>query len=80
LPLEGKKICNFFSDYLLSLQAINGFKIELDLTLRFTMDYFTLSKSGETIVLCWIPSYMGISGNEQVDTTAKSALSVAVTP
>ena len=44
------------------------------------MDYFMLLKNGKTIALCWIPSHVGISGNEQVDTTAKSALSLRVTP
>ena len=63
-----------------SLQAINGFKIELDLVQRIIKDYSTLSKSGKTIVLCWIPSHVGISGNEKADTAAKSALSLCVTP
>ena len=63
-----------------SLQAISGSKIELDLIQRFIKDYLTLSKGGKTIVLCWIPSHVGISGNEKVDTAATSALSVRVTP
>ena len=64
-----------FSDIVSSLQAISGFKIELDLVQRIIKDYSTLSKSGKTIVLCWIPSHMHISGNEKVNTAAKSALS-----
>jgi len=53
-----------FSDSMSSLQAISGFKIELDLVQRIIKDYSTLSKSGKTIVLCWIPSHVGIFGNE----------------
>ena len=54
-------------------------KIELDLVQRIIKDYSILSKSGKTIVLCWIPSHVGISGNEKGDTAAKSALSLRVT-
>ena len=60
--------------------TISGFKIELDLVQRIIKDYSILSKSGKTIVLCWIPSHVGISGNEKSDTAAKSALSLRVTP
>jgi len=63
-----------------SLQAISGIKIELDRIQRFKMNYFTLSKSGKTIVLCWIPSHVGISGNEKADTAVKSALPLRVPP
>jgi len=63
-----------------SLQAISGFKIELGLIQRLTRDYSTLSKSDKTIVLCWMPSHVGISGNEKADTAAKSAFSLRVTP
>ena len=54
-------------------------KIELDLIQRFIKDYSTLSKSGKTIVLCWIPSHVGIFGNKKVDTAARSAFSLHVT-
>ena len=69
-----------FSDSMSSLQGISGFKIELNLVQRFIKDCSTLSESGKTIVLCWIPSHVGISGNEKADTAAKSALSLRVTP
>ena len=69
-----------FCDSVSSLLAISGFKVELDLVQRFIKDCSTLSKSGKTIVLCWIPSHVGISGNEKADTAAKSALSLHVTP
>ena len=67
-----------FSDSMSGLQAISGFKIELDLVQRIIKDYSTLSISGKTIVLCWIPSHVVISGNEKADMAAKSALSLSV--
>ena len=62
-----------------SLQAISVFKIELDLIQQFMMGYSMLLKNGKTIVLCWIPSHVGICGNEQVDMAAKSTLSLCIT-
>jgi len=64
------------SDSMSSLQAISGFKFELDLVQRIIKDYSALSKSGKTIVLCRIPGHVGISGNEKADT----ALCLRVTP
>jgi len=32
-------------------------------------------KNGKNIILCWIPSHVGILGNEKSDAAAKSALS-----
>jgi len=51
-----EKIFIILSDSMSSLQAINGFKIELDLVQRFMKDYSALSKSSKSIVLWWIPS------------------------
>ena len=60
-------ICNF-------VQVISGFKIELDLIQIFINYYPALSMSDETTVLCWIPSHVGISGNDKAHTAVKSAL------
>ena len=38
-----------------------------------------LTKNGKNIILCWIPSHVGILGNEKADAAAKSALSLPVT-
>jgi len=42
-------------------------------------DYTHLANSGETIILCWIPSHVNIRGNERADTAAKSAISLPIT-
>ena len=41
--------------------------------------YTILAKNGKNIIFCWIPSHVGILGNEKADSAAKSALSLPVT-
>jgi len=63
-----------FSDSMSSLEALNGFKIEVDLVLNIIKDYTSLMKAGKVIEFCWIPSHVNIRGNERADTVAKDAL------
>ena len=42
-------------------------------------DYSTLTNSGKSIALCWIPSHVNIPGNERADAAAKLALSLPIT-
>ena len=51
-----------FSDSKSSLEALNGFKIELDLVLKIIKDS-SLIKAGKVIKFCWIPSHVNIPGN-----------------
>jgi len=64
-----------------SLQALtlSGFKLEIDLVQKILKDYTTLTNTGKSIVLCWIPSHVNIPGNERADAAARSALSLPVT-
>jgi len=62
-----------------SLEAISGFKLEIDIVQNIIKDYIHLANSGKTIILCWIPSHVNIRGNESADIAAKSALSLPVT-
>ena len=39
--------------------------------LQFLIDLHTRHK---TVVFCWLPSHMGITGNEKADAAAKAAL------
>ena len=48
-------------------------------SVKFLKDYTVLTKNGKNIILCWIPSHVGILGNEKADATAKSALTLPVT-
>ena len=56
-----------------SLEALNGFKIELDLVQKIIKDYTNLINAGKTIEFCWIPSHVNIPGNERADTAAKAS-------
>ena len=76
---QKKRILYFFSDSMSSLQSISGFNLDSDLVQKFLKDYTILAKNGKNIILCWIPSHVGILGNEKADAAAKSALSLPVT-
>jgi len=67
------------SDSMSVLQAINGFKIELDLVHKIIKYYTSLTNSGKKIEFCWIPSHVNIPGNDRADTAAKAALNLPVT-
>jgi len=79
--IRKRKEKNFiiFSDSMSSLQALNGFKLELDLIRNILKDYLHLTAIGKTVMLCWIPSHVNIPGNEKADCAAKSALSLPIT-
>ena len=68
-----------FLDSMSSLDALSGFKVELDLVYTITKDFTRLTNNGKTIVFCWIPGHMNIRGNDKADAAAKSALSLPVT-
>lgn len=68
-----------FSDSMSSLEAIDSFKIEVDLVLKIIKDYTSLMKAGKVIKFCCIPSHVNIRGNERADTAAKDALSLPAT-
>jgi len=46
---------------------------------RIIKEYSVPTKQGKTIALCWIPSHVGIPGNEKADSAAKDDLSLTVT-
>ncbi len=39
-----------------------------------------LVSNGKEVVMCWIPSHIGIEGNEKADAAAKSSLDDDITP
>lgn len=65
------------SDSLSALQVIAGnvCDISSDVVGEILHRFTHLSKSGLTILFSWIPSHVGIAGNELADQTAKGAIS-----
>ena len=69
-----------FSDSLSSLQALQGNDIENPFLMRLIDEYEVLNvEYRKTVILCWIPSHIGIPGNEAADRAAKAALELPVT-
>jgi len=78
-PVKVEKKLVIFSDSVSSLQAIAAFNIDNDLVQKFIKEYSVQTKQGKTIALCWIPSHVGIPGNEKADSAAKDGLFLTVT-
>jgi len=79
--IRRRKEKNFiiFSDSMSSLEAVSGFKLEIDIVQNIIKDYTHLANSGKIIILCCISSHPVIHSNERADTAAKSALSLPIT-
>ena len=60
-----------FSDPLSSLLALRQFYPMNPLLQEILLRITTLHQAGKTVKLCWIPSHVGIIGNEKADAAAK---------
>ena len=67
-----------FSDSLSCLEALKSFKLEHPVIISVVELVNSLIDSGKSVTFCWIPSHVGIKGNETADKAAKSALSHAL--
>jgi len=68
------------SDSYSSLIALRGSHVDQDTVYKYLKTYSTLTNSGISVILCWIPGHVGIPGNERADRVAKAALSLPTSP
>ena len=61
------------------MQPLQNDKIKNPIIVNLLSKLSRICESAQ-LVFCWIPSYMGIHGNETVDRAAKSALSQDILP
>ena len=67
------------SDSLSSLLAMRAFNPTNPLVQDILSLLTSLNRAGKTVNFCWIPSHVGIAGNELADAAARRAASVACT-
>ena len=67
-----------FSDSLSVLQALNHTSSKNSQIQHLLLKHHEISSS-KTVIYCWIPSHIGIYGNEKVDKNAKESLKLEVT-
>jgi ribonuclease HI len=62
------------SDSLSSLQSIKNCNLDHPLTRQILEKCHIFYEMGKTVSFCWLPSHVGIKGNEKADSAARAAL------
>ena len=68
------KLFVIFSDSLSSLLAIQGKNFNHPYLIDIFERYYRLRSKGKDVIFTWVPSHVGIKGNEKVDHLAREAL------
>jgi ribonuclease HI len=67
-----------FSDSMSCLQAIHFHKFDNPIILQILVRSHMLLTSHKNIKFCWLPSHVGIKGNETADAAARAALQIPI--
>ena len=68
-----------YSDSHSCLMALRNLKFECPNILSALEKLHNISEDGKEVVFCWIPSHVGIKGNDRADAAAKAALQLPIT-
>ena len=68
-----------FTDSLSAMQALDNQETDNPLTTKLLYKLSGICENDD-VVFCWLPSHIGIRGNEEADKAAKEALSLDVLP
>lgn len=66
------------SDSSSAIQSLTNHKVTNPLANSILNEFSSLNATGKEIVLMWIPSHVGISGNERADQKAKASLDLVI--
>ena len=79
ITASNRKKFIIFSDSLSVLQALDSGKTDHPFLLKAITQLTELHQNQYNIVFCWVPSHMGLSGNDRADLVAKQALTLPIT-
>ena len=74
MKVSGQKQFILFSDSKSCLQALCQYGPDNPLIQELRELYAAIVESGKEVVICWLPSHIGIEGNEEADQAAKAGL------
>jgi len=76
ITVHSIKTSIIFTDSFSALQSLESQKLHQSLILSILTIIHHLHSNYYDVVFCWIPSHIGIAGNEKADQAAKSALNL----